>query len=187
MHPPQWVVDEIKRIHPQARLGWEGLERKGSEEELNKGRFALIQLYHARDAAKTFLTPWANRGPVFGKHFDSLFWTPIYVIDVAAEDVFSGRIITMLKRWMRPMRERYVESAIAKGSEYQTQCDDIIGEAADEMYSLAHRSTDGGAPVVAKKFLTLEEKKILSGDFDTNVKDTWLPENQTPVQAESIS
>ena len=105
MHPPGWVCRRLAELHPQLRLGWAGRQRQ-SEDELNPGSFALVQLYHKQDTGtledpSTFRLLWdvdpvvnehgettvvkKERGPIFNKNgggrrdWDSLFRVPVFV------------------------------------------------------------------------------------------------------------
>lgn len=181
MHPPEWVLKKLQELHPQVRLGWIGQDREGSEDELNKGHFALIQLYQVRDSERTYFgDEWSDRGPIYGKPFDRLSRVPRYLADLTSEDVFSGRAIALLQRWMRPMKDRFMESAKEKGAGYQSSIDNLAGEMGEEMYWKS-KQTDATRPEpVAKKFITEKDKKRLSGEAATGVADvfTKVPDAQ---------
>lgn len=49
MQVPSHVARALYRLHPQLRFAWMGRERS-SADELNAGTFAVVQLYHNRDA-----------------------------------------------------------------------------------------------------------------------------------------
>lgn len=184
MHPPAWVLKRLQELHPQVRLGWVGEDRKGPDDDINKGHFALIQLYHSRDASRTYFgDSWNARGPIFGKPFDPLQREPRYLMDVSKGDVCQGRVIEMLKRWMRPMRERFMESAVQKGRDYASQVSDQAGQMGSEMYWRAQQTSATRPEPLAKKFLTKADKKKLSGESEVNLADTYmqLPTNAMPM------
>lgn len=88
MHPPRHACLALYRLHPQMRLAWLGRPPK-SEDELNPGCFAVIQLYHwsncgTRENPTTFREMWdattvsdnfgescrirIDRGPIFSRY-----------------------------------------------------------------------------------------------------------------------
>lgn len=88
MHLPAHLCRSLYRIHPQLRFAWVGRE-KAYEGELNPGSFAVVQLYHNRDAGtpdypNTFREFWdvgfipdmygapilgpVSRGPIFSRN-----------------------------------------------------------------------------------------------------------------------
>ena len=92
MEAPRWITEELYKLHKEARLGWAGVDR-GPDDDLNKGKFALIQLYHVRDAARTFYGDfWGDRGPIFGRSYDRLQKVPILLSLIEPAYVFSGRV-----------------------------------------------------------------------------------------------
>lgn len=176
MHPPEWICKELERIHPHLRLGWVGYARKSGEDELNKGVFALIQLYHSRDASRTFYTLWEtveNRGPVFGSRYDPLSRTPIYVSELAPEDVFSGACIPMIRRWMRPMKQRYMESAVAKGKQYESDNQDLAEAQADYMLWHANKTDGSSDRTITNADLTKHDKAVLAGETKKDLTSTF--------------
>ena len=105
MQPPSTVCETLFRKHNQLRIGWAGEPGPG----LNKGTFALIQLYHINnygnvDDPNSILEYWQgtsrlgesgvmervkiDRGPIFSKHgtercdYDPLTRVPIYVMSL---------------------------------------------------------------------------------------------------------
>ena len=103
MRPPRWVCRALYDLHPQLRLAWQGRppSRPG---ELNAGSFAIVQLYHVRDAGNpddptTFRELWSttiapnehghavrvrsDRGPLFNKNAEtSPDWDPLQRVPV---------------------------------------------------------------------------------------------------------
>lgn len=184
MWSPRWVDEELYRVHKQCRLGWVGQER-GPEDELNKGYFGLIQLYHKRDADKTFFgDKWGDRGPLFGRSFDPIVWVPIYLMDIEPVKVFDGSVIGLLKQWIRPMRDRFMASAREKGEAYQTQLDNLAGEQGSYMHWKAQQTDSTRPEPLAQKFVTPHDKAVLAGDTIKGVKDafTKLPVDAQPME-----
>lgn len=183
MHAPEWITEEIYRVHKDARLAWFGQDREGPEEDLNKGKFALVQLYHWRDAAETFYgDPWGDRGPIFGRPYDRLQRVPIMLTLIDPEDVFSGKVVAMLKRWCTPIRERVMLAAREKGAEYQSQVNDLAEAGGDYLHWTAQKSTDR-PPVVPQKDLTEDDKAVLRGDTIKGVKDAFVEKFETGGEA----
>lgn len=182
MEAPRHITDKLYDLHKQVRLGWVG-EDRGPEDELNKGKFALIQLYHRRDAERTYYgDPWNDRGPIFGRSFDRLARVPIMLHLIEPEDVFSGKVVVDLKRWMTPIGKRMLESARERGKQYQTEVDNLAGEMGSRMYWDAHHGGSATIPE-AQKFLTAEDKAVLSGETIRGVENTFVDSLKTGGQA----
>ena len=175
MHAPDWVSEALYRVSPNARLGWAGEERTSDEEELNKGTFALIELYSKRDARHTLLEKWNKRGPIFGRDWDRMTDVPVYVIEVDTKDVFSGKIVKLVKRWLTPIQERFDEINLERGREYESMANDITGAMAERMVWKANR-TDATSPEhIPNKHMTKRDKAILTGDYEKeNLKEKFL-------------
>jgi len=185
MHAPDWVSDELYRIHKNCRLGWVGQDREGPDDELNKGTFGLIQLYHRRDAEKTYFGDfWNDRGPIFGRSFDSLFWVPIYIVDVPPVQVFDGTVIELLKRWMIPFKQRYMEAALEKGQQYKTMVDDLAGEQGSYMFWKSRQTDAASDRTTTYAETTEEDKKVLAGEKLTDLTQTFteLPAEAQPME-----
>jgi hypothetical protein len=185
MHAPEWVCNELYRLHPQVRLGWVGQDRSGPDDELNKGKFALIQLYAVRDSERTYFgDAWNDRGPIFGKTYDRLFRIPRILELIEPEDVFSGKIVMLLKRWMTPIKNRVTDSRREKGRKYKAQLDDLAGAMGEELYWKGQHATSR-PPVVANKFLSDKEKAIINGDVPSKISEntyTEMPANAQPME-----
>lgn len=179
MHAPDHICEALYRLHPQVRLGWVGADRLSPDEDLNKGQFALLQLYHARDAARTFYgDPWGDRGPVFGRPYDRLMRVPIMLHLVHPRDVFSGRIVMDVRHWMKPIKQRVEEAALERGRDYQRKLDDLAGEIGSEMYWNSHNG--GSATITAPyKDLTAEDKAVLGGETIKGVQNTFVDAMKT--------
>lgn len=175
MIPPTWICKELERLHPQLRLGWVGKPREG--DELNQGFFALIQLYHSRDAERTFFTPWhtiENRGTIYGSRFDPLMRLPIYLADIEPADVFSGACLPAIKRWMRPMKERHMESAIEKGKAYEAEVQDMSEGAADYMLWSANKPDSTSDRTITNADVTEHDKAVLRGETKRDLTETFV-------------
>lgn len=147
MEPPSWVCRKVAEVHPQARLAWDG----------DLGKYGLIQLYSKRDASATFREPWNSRGPIFSKSgrpapdWDLLSRIPIYLIELNWQDVHSGKIVQIVKRWVRPIAARIHESALEKGKATESKVQDMEGELAAKIYKEG-QANGAGAPIEARKF-----------------------------------
>ena len=106
MWAPNHVAMALYRLNPSARLAWAGEPGK-TEDELNAGSFALVQLYpiHQIGSLEEPLTPeelWhvttradehgqpcrvrIDRGPIFNRHggtrpdWDPIFFVPVFKV-----------------------------------------------------------------------------------------------------------
>ena len=181
MHAPDWVCTELERIHPWVRLGWLGEKRQSPDEELNKGSFFLLQLYHARDAALTMYCPWEDAGPVWGSRYDPLRRVPVIIQPMTTEEVCSGEVIRLLRKMMNSnITKDAVDSRAEAGKQFQQEVDDVA-EASGERARHARKKLDHAVPY-AKKFLTQEEKDMLSGDCDNDrLSDIYLNSTKPAV------
>lgn len=174
MHPPDHRSKALEKLHPRARLGWVGMERDADDENINKGQFALLQLYPKR--AEVLYEPWNGRGPVFGSHFDPLQWQPCWLANFDPQEVFNGEFLAKVKRWMTPMSKRVKESAIEKGKALEAEVSDITGDAGERLYWAAQKATDR-PNVVAKRHMGAEDKAVLSGDNPpVDFTETFVPQ-----------
>lgn len=182
MEAPRHICEALYRLHKWVRLGWVGEDRLSPEEPLNKGKFALIQLYHSRDAEKTYYGDlWNDRGPIFGRSYDRLQRTPIMLYLVDPKDVFSGKIVADVRYWMKPIGQRMVEAAVERGKQYQTAVDDMAGEIGSRMYWDAHHGGSATIPT-PQKFLTAEDKAVLRGETIKGVENTFVDSFKTGGQ-----
>lgn len=171
MHPPRHVCEQLARIHPLLRIGWDGEE----------GVFGLLMVTRSRLAARTYFEYWRGRGPVFSKtgrpraDWDEVGHVPMYLIDVKPEDVFSGRICRSARQWMRPFAPRYLESAKQAGRDIDSHIDDMGHDAGLRLYGEAQHD-NAGAPIVAKKFIerTPNQRNTEAGRFDQ--RDRFVPD-----------
>jgi hypothetical protein len=163
MHPPQWVVTEIERVNPWARLAWSGEER-APDEPLNKGSFAIIDLYPRRMADRTYKTLWDGRGPVFGGDYDRLTRVPVWIENVHPRDVFNGAIVPRIRYLMTDIRERVEVGWSEARKQRREETRELAGQAGEHLYWSAQKSTDP-APTVADKFVSNEDKARTAGDW----------------------
>jgi hypothetical protein len=182
MHPPEWVVSELENLHSQARLGWLGVPDEDDpeeEKELNRGTFVLLQLYLKKDVERIpTSTPWRLfpcAGPVFGKRWDPLEREPVALAHIAPKDVFSGKVLAIVKEWMRPAYERVVEDAKIRGSNVASRMEDNSRAAADWFWWAKNKSPFT-TPSIPKKFITEAEKKYLAGEDSIDLKKAYLPD-----------
>lgn len=171
MEAPKFITEALYRLHPQARLGWVGQDR-GPKDDLNKGHFALIQLYMRRDAERTYYgDPWNDRGPIFGRRYDRLARVPILLFLIDPKDVFSGKIIADVRHWMKPIKQRVEEAAIERGKAYQAELDNLAGEIGSEVY---WRTKHGESAVTPGVQMTAEDKAVAAGATTKGVENTFL-------------
>ena len=173
MHPPKHILDKLQELHPQIRLGWLSAEdpacpKDTSGDTENRGCFALLQLYHARDATHTYLTPWDGHGPVYGKPYDLLARTPIWVTTFTKQEVFSGDVLGEVKKMLTPLKDRYLESAKAKGAMESKQIKDLSGAAGEYLWHRKNKKDN--ANNTARKF----EKPVEITKSSDNLKDAYL-------------
>tara|TARA_B100000809_G_C14971196_1_gene470996 strand:+ start:122 stop:667 length:546 start_codon:yes stop_codon:yes gene_type:complete len=172
MNPPNWVVNKLEEIEPSTRLGWIGEDRISPDDEPNKGSFALLQLFRKRATKKLICDRWKNRGPVFGSRYDPLTHDPVWIINISKEDVFSGKAISLLRRWVTPIQERLDEVNVQAGRNYESTIQDMAHELGTELYKNAQASSDS-CRYVANKHITKKEKDIISGEGKSSVSDVF--------------
>lgn len=201
MEAPSHITEALYRLHPQARLGWVGEDRLSPEEPLNKGKFALLQLYVRVDAERTFYgEPWNDRGPVFGRPYDRLARLPVMLTMIAPAHVLNGAFLCacevcleghevclkvgcahrhadiLIRRWMMSLPERIERAALAKGRQYQAELDNMAGEIGSEVY---WRTKHGESAVTPGVELTPEDKAIAAGATVKGVETTFLDNMQS--------
>jgi len=154
MIPPNHVLDKLQSLDHTIRLGWWAEAAGGkdtTDDKDNRGCFVLLQLFHKRDADNTFLSVF-DAGPVYGKPYDVLMRQPILIKCYSKQEVFNsdiiGEVITMKSK---TVRERYNESAIAKGKYEADSIADLGGQAGEDLWR-RHGKRDN-ASNVAKKFI----------------------------------
>lgn len=197
MEAPKHICEQVYRLHEWCRLGWVGEDRLSPDEPLNKGRFALLQLYHAYDAARTYYgDPWNDRGPIFGRPFNRDQRVPIMLTLLEPAAVLTGSFLcscdgclagadpchrlgcghshqgVLLRRWMMSIGERMMRAAEERGRIYQTELDNLAGEIGSEMHW--HAKKDGAVIPEPHKFLTEDDKAVLSGETAKGVKDAFV-------------
>ena len=185
MEAPAEAVRRLHRLNHMARLAWFGHERHPDDEgELNHGAFALLQLYPRHLEDETMYEPWSDKGPVYGASWDANRYAPVWLANFTKEEVSEKHgfpFLEKVKRWMRPMTERVMESAKQRGLDEESRIRDPAEEAGDRLWHDGQRSTTNSKNIVASKFLTAEDKYVLSGD--KSAANSW--ENKfMPVRPE---
>lgn len=163
MYAPVHMCEKLAVYHSGLRLGWDGEENK----------FGLLMVARKRLAARTYHGLWAGRGPVFSKNgrprpdWDEVVKTPMHLAELSPEDVFSGRVLKLVKRWTRPLAARTHESAKAESRRIEGQLEETGHKMGLDLYRKG-QSGGYGAPVVAKKFVepTINQKRMRNGEFD---------------------
>ena len=157
MHPGPDAIMALKRLHPMARLGWFGKERK-SEVELNPGEFALLELYPKHEVPRRIYEPGRERGPVFGESWDHDRYEPLWLANFSPEDVQTLRFVPVVRRWMTPIHRRMYDSAKERGKAYQARIEDLAGTMGEKVWFDIQHSTSSG-PCSPKKFTHHEERE----------------------------
>lgn len=165
MYPRPEATEHLERLHPTARLGWKGTS------------FALLELYPARAVDHLLYERWNDKGPVYGSPYDPLAQVPVWLADFDPEEVQSMDFLDKVKRWLTPIKKRVRDSALAKGRELESTMRDTAGEYGEKLYRDAQRSCESGVPT-PKKFLTDEDKKVLSGDHGHSLEEVFLPKDR---------
>jgi hypothetical protein len=159
MYPPADVCRRLAAYHKQLRLGWHG----------EIGKFALIQLYTRRDAKKTFKDIWNfgpyYHGPAFSKtgrpmpDWDSWSRLPVYVSDVEPEDVYSGYVLQLVRRWSRPIASRVKEKSDAKADSHVDRWKNLGKQVGANIYrDLMRKGHD--TVNVAKKHQAISQREV---------------------------
>jgi len=162
---------------------------------LNAGDFAVVQLYHSKDAGtpadpKTYFMHWLElpdfRGPIFAKNgstrpdWNESRW-PIFVANlgefgITKEEVFSGAFLNAIKYWLRPARVRLEENARAMGRELKSKAADIAAEQTDFLWSQANEAA------ADRIIMTSEDRSAAMKQFEQDnyerpqLEDYYLPE-----------
>jgi hypothetical protein len=174
--PPAHVLKELQQIHPWVRVGWIGEDKKGPDDELNRGSFYLIQLVKRKVAEHEYNEPWDSKGPIYGEPYDRLARIPFMAagpIDV--EDMFSGAVTKALRVMMTPVTERMVKSAQAKTNQIHDEIHDVAGEMGERIYWDAHRTDATSNRALTKEDVTEEDKAILRGERMTDLSSAFMP------------
>lgn len=163
MEAPDWVCKEVERINPLARLAWAGEARTSNKEALNKGSFAIIDLYPKRMADVTFKTLWGDRGPIFGSSYDPLQRVPVWIDNVSPEDVHSGKVVAIIKRFCTDIQERLNRTWQEEQESQRRDRREMAGEIGSYMHWDAKKSLHA-TNVIADKHITKAEKAVAAGD-----------------------
>jgi len=161
--PPADICRRLAKLHPQLRIAFNG----------QQGTYSLIQLYHRRDFQRTARGVWNHQGPIYSKKGEwRADWSddrfPIYVGDVSMPDVHGGRILGLVKEWARPHAQRIRENRLARNAEVEKTFREVGEEAGAKLYRDGQRNTEGGTPILARKFHTETPnlKKYREGKLD---------------------
>jgi len=159
MRAPDWVCEEVERINPLARIGWEGETQ----------RFAVLDLYPKRLADVTFKTLWEGRGPVFGSDYDHLQRIPIWIDEVSVEDVFSGKVTQIVKRLCKDIQERLNKTWQEEQESQRRTKKELAGAMGSHMYWNSQKSLNA-TNIIADKHISKAEKAIAAGDVAPRVE-----------------
>jgi len=170
MQPPQWVVDKIAEVYPKARLGFCG----GTH-------YALCELWRVREES---VIGRDFDGHLYGADYDKLFFRPRHIIDVAPEHVFSGAVVDHVRTMLTSFKDRQLAKLQAAGKAEDDELQDMAEEQGHELYMQAQRSYHR-PQVVAKKFLTNDDRAVLSGEAadSIDIANSYMP---TPGQGSAI-
>jgi hypothetical protein len=169
MIPPPDAVKELLDLHPTARWGYCGTTNETGEPE-----FALLEIYPRHEAKNKMYEPWDGRGPVFGPAFDPETHEALWLWTFTRHDLQTKAFVPLVKRWRTPLRQRMIESAKERGKQWDATIDGLAEEMGCDMYRRAQRSNHHGE-VVAKKFLTTEERAVIAGDTIRDLSDDFMP------------
>lgn len=111
-----------------------------------------------------------DRGPVFAQSgrpspdWDPWQWVPVYVANfksfgVSNETIGRGDFLPLIRQWMRPMKDRIVESATAKERELQSKADGISREGRDFLWHKANQ-TGATTPLTTREERVAAERKL---------------------------
>lgn len=170
MHPPQYVLDEIERLHPHARLGWSGAE------DDPKAGFFFVQLIPKRLVDYEYNEPWNNQGPVYGSDYDHLeripykMAGPFHPRSESWEDVIAS-----LKTMFEPLNDRLYKQNRAKGEAYDDWVKDLAGEMGSYLYWKSKQTGATTRTDIPYKTLTEDEKSVLRGEQKRDLRDTFVP------------
>ena len=172
MHPPQYVLDEIERLHPWARLGW-------TEEGPTPG-FYFVQLIPKRVFEFEFNEPWGDLGPIYGSDYDPLERVPYMMAGPFHPKSEKWEdIIASLKDYFEPLNERLYKENRKKGEAYDDYVKDLAGEMGSYLYWRSKQTDAAQRRDIPYKALTEEEKSVLRGESMKDLRDTFVPRGLT--------
>ncbi len=166
-YAPAWVCKALADFHPHVRLGWDG--------EIEE--FAVLQLYHNRDAKRTFRTFWDGQGPAFSasgrpgyKDWDDHQRRAVYLQSVSPRDVFSGKVVRLVKSWARPFAAEYKETVDRQRSDIDCYIESMAHDMGTRLYKKGQGTQGGDAPILAKKFIEkpLSQRRMERGELTTD-------------------
>ena len=128
-----------------------------------------------------------DRGPIFNRRggtrpdWDPLFRVPVFVATldkeygVSREDILSGRIVEILRNWMRPIQERIETCAAEKGRQLDRDVDAMGREIAKDVWREAQKP-DAETVIMANKHCRKDIEHLESRkQFGDGLKDYYSP------------
>lgn len=169
MHPPQYVQDELERIHPWARFGWTVNHATGEE-----GGFYIVQLVKTRIAEYEYAPRWDGWGPIFGTDFDRMQRVPFAMAGpFHPRETAWGDVLKALKETLTPVAERRYKTNRAKGVAYDDAVKDLAGQMGQFLYWKSQQTGAASDKTQAQKFLTDEERAVLAGERMQDLRGTF--------------
>jgi hypothetical protein len=164
--PPQWVLDAIYATHHLCRLGWAG-----------GPQFAVVELWRQREAPETIAgEPFL--GHVYGRSYDAVLYVPLHIMDATVAQVFDGTVVDMVKRATSSFKERVIAARRQIGLEIEKDLQEQSAQLGDQFYHEMQRDGAPRAPIVARKFLSEQEKAVIAGDYEAahDYTDRFIPQ-----------
>ena len=172
MVPGPDAIEALASIHAPARWAWWGDETE-DDDELNRGSFALLELYPKHEVDNQLYERWNDKGPIYGAPFDRDRFVPLLLWSFTPEEVESRRFVPVIRDWLTPMRKRMIDTAMERADNYEGRVASLSGEMGNHLHWLSQRN-NSSPNTAARKFLTPAERAALAGDIE---HDTWAEYN----------
>lgn len=171
MHPPEYVLEEVERLHPHARVGWIG------DEDDPKAGFYFIQLIPKQLVAYEMNQPWEDLGPIFGSDYDPLERVPYMMAGpFHPRKEKWAEVLQALKKMLEPFNDRIYKENRKLGEAYDDAVRDLAGEMGSYIYWQSKQTNAAQRRDIPYKSLTEEEKAVLRGECMRDLRDTFVPE-----------
>lgn len=161
LYPAPHILRKIEKIDYLARIGWNPIDKC----------FALIEIWKKREReAKNsiigcdFPLDWK----VFGSKWDWLSEMPIYITDITIDEMMTGRVIELLKRWTSPLKKRIREDQKEARDQYNYAMDQVGDEMGEDIFARAKKEI--WPDITSPYDITPEDEYILSGQAEEEAK-----------------
>lgn len=170
MYPPEWLVKQVEREYPYFRLGWAG--RKARGDELNPGRFVLLQLYPRYVADREiFAQRWMkDDGVIYGSPIPHNR-VPFIAAGLSQHAVYKGDAVLQVRRLAKGTQWKELKRQEAR--EVRETINELAGEAGEHLKFNARENPFRG-PTIAKKFVPQEEKDRAAGQVPELIDDDYF-------------